>query len=168
MQPPECSYGEHQVLVRLWSSWTLVAHTWGHKPSTRRKRCRAYLWKSSPGIPGHRGLTPAVHPTHVGTQTYCSPSRCIKWGPAGSQLSLGPSLLQWKIPPGAGASQVWLALSTCSLSTLSQGSSPPQGQFGPRGLWASEDISGWQHREGVVLWHPVGGSQGYCSTSSRA
>ena len=44
----------------------LDSHTpWGHKSSTWGKLCRAYLWKSSPGSPGHHGPTPAIRPTHT-------------------------------------------------------------------------------------------------------
>ena len=107
----------------------LDSHTpWGHKSSTWGKLCRAYLWKSSPGSPGHhvplllytqhtRGHTDLLLPLQV--------HKMRAWRT--SAPSLGPSLLQRKIhpppPPGAVASHVWPALSTCPLSTLSQGKS---------------------------------------------
>ena len=93
--------------------------------------------------------------THVGTQTYCFPSRCIKWGPAGPQLSLGPSLLQWKIPARCrGITGVAGPLYLLSLHPLSR----QQSSTGT--VWPQETLGIWRH-----FWLAAPGRHGAVASS---
>ena len=170
MQPHECSYGEHQVLGRLWSSWTLIPH--GGINPVPGENCVGLIC-GSPAQAALGTMVPLLlYAQHTrGHTDLLLPLQVHKmraWRT--SAPSLGPSLLQRKIhPPDPGCSGITRVASPLHLPSLHPLSRQVhQGQFGPRGLWASGDISGWQHQGGGVLWHPVGGSQGYCSTSSRA
>ena len=138
----------------------LDSHTpWGHKSSTWGKLCRAYLWKSSPGSPGHhvplllyaqhtRGHTDLLLPLQV--------HKMRAWRT--SAPSLGPSLLQRKIHPPRPRVQWHHTCGQPSPPALS----PPSLKASPPGtVWPQGTLGIWRH-----FWLAAPGRRG-AVTSSR-